>query len=413
MTTGLDTDVTVVPQTRDHFVPSVHWWDPIANLYETEPGTARIVPMEGLRGWAVLLVFFVHVNGAFKGYLGGGSFLFRLSDFLGTVGGTGVDLFFVISGYLIYGAVIRPKFRYGRFFRRRVQRIYPAFLGVFFLYIALWIFSSNDNFKFHGTFAQTVSYVLQNLLLVPGIFRVRAMNDVAWSLSYEMFFYLLLPLLLAVTRLRNWSRRGRISMFVALGIIGLLVSPLAEHPRIRLIGFLFGIVLFEVADRFRGLSTKFADLTALGGYAGGLALIYTVGNTDIVPGSFVVPLTALLAGVSSFAFCGLCFFGGGILSHIFSWQPLRALGNMSYSFYLIHGLALGVVREGVKRAVSPGNHNSLFLVLVMLGFAASWVASTLLFVAVERPLSIHIKMKRSALVSPPAAASYNTPRGSP
>jgi exopolysaccharide production protein ExoZ len=405
MTTGLDTDVTVVPRTRDHFVPSVYWWDPIANLYETEAGTERIIPMEGLRGWAVLLVFFVHVHGAFKAYLAVDSPLFHVSDFLGTVGGTGVDLFFVISGFLIYGAVIRPKFRYGRFFRRRVQRIYPAFLAVFFLYVALWIFSNNDNFKFHGTVAQAFFYVLQNLLLLPGIFRLRAMNDVAWSLSYEMFFYLLLPLLLAVTGLRKWSRSGRISAFVALGIIGLLVSPLAEHPRIRLIGFLFGIILFEVADRFRGRSTKFLDLTALGVYAGGLALIYTIFNTDIVPGAFVVPLTALIAGISSFAFCGLCFFGGGILSHIFSWQPLRALGNMSYSFYLIHGLALGVVREAVKRVVSPGSHNLLFLVLVMLGFAASWVVSTVLFVAVERPLSIHIKMKRPASASPPGAAS--------
>jgi exopolysaccharide production protein ExoZ len=405
MATGLDTDVEVLPKTRDHSAPPVHWWDPIANLYETEAGTERIIPMEGLRGWAVLLVFFVHVHGAFKAYLAADSPLFHVSDFLGTVGGTGVDLFFVISGYLIYGAVIRPKFRYGRFFRRRVQRIYPTFLAVFFLYVALWIFSSNDNFKFHGTVTQTFFYVLQNLLLLPGIFRLRAMNDVAWSLSYEMFFYLLLPLLLAVTRLRNWSRRGRISAFVALGSIGLLVSPLAEHPRIRLIGFLFGIILFEVADRFRGRSTKFADLTALGVYVGGLALIYTIDNTNIVPGAFVVPSNALIAGISSFAFSGLCFFGVGILSHIFSWQPLRALGNMSYSFYLIHGLALGVVREAVKRVVSPGSHNTLFLVLVMFGFAASWVVSTLLFVAVERPLSIQIKMKKTAPVLPPAAAS--------
>jgi exopolysaccharide production protein ExoZ len=384
---------------------SARWWHGLADLYETESGASRIVPMEGLRGWAVLLVFFVHVYSAFNEYLRVGSPLFHISDFLGTVGGTGVDLFFVISGYLIYGAVIRSKFRYGRFYRRRVQRIYPTFLGVFFLYLLLWIFSSNDHFKFHGTIAQQAVYVVENLLLIPGIFRVRAINDVTWSLSYEMFFYLLLPLLLAVTGMRQWSRPARVAAFVALGTVGLLLSPLAGHPRIRLIGFLFGIVLFEMADRFRQRSTKLTDLTALGVYAGGLGLIYAAGNTDIVPGPLVTPLIALVAGVTSFAFCGLCFFGNGILSYIFSWRPLRALGNMSYSFYLIHGLALGLLREALRRFAHPGNHNVLFLVLVVLGFAASWIASTLLFVAIERPLSIDVTPAKAIVPSvPPAVA---------
>jgi exopolysaccharide production protein ExoZ len=398
-------DKSVVLARSDYRSPACgHWWDRIADVYETESSTSRIVPMEGLRGWAVLLVFFVHANGAFKAYLGVGSPLFHVSDFLGTVGGTGVDLFFIISGYLIYGAAVRPKFRYSRFFRRRVQRIYPAFLGVFFLYVALWIFSNNDNFKFHGTTAQLAFYVMQNLLLVPGIFRVRAMNDVTWSLSYEMFFYILLPLLLAVTGMRRWSRAGRISCFLALGTVGLLISPLVVHPRVRLIGFLFGIVLFEVADRFRQRATKFTDLIALGVYACGLGLIYAVGKTDIVPGPVVTSLVALIAGISSFAFCGLCFFGGGILSDIFSWRPLRALGNMSYSYYLIHGLALGVVREVVRRVASPGNHNLLFLGLVVWGFVASWIASTLLFVAVEKPLSIEVTAKAAVPSLPPVAA---------
>ena len=131
------------------------------------------------------------------------------------MGGTGVDLFFIISGYLIYGAVVSPRFGYGRFLRRRVQRIYPTFLFVSLIYFGLWAFSGNDNFKFHGTTGEQISYVVQNLLLMPGIFSGRAMNGVAWSLSYEMFFYLLLPLLLAVTRCEAGSAcLGSISFWV-------------------------------------------------------------------------------------------------------------------------------------------------------------------------------------------------------
>ena len=53
----------------------------IANLYETDSSPQRIVPMEGLRGWAVLLVFFVHFHGAFKGFATPGSPLLYLCNF--------------------------------------------------------------------------------------------------------------------------------------------------------------------------------------------------------------------------------------------------------------------------------------------------------------------------------------------
>ena len=54
----------------------VRWWHRFADIYETESGPSRIVPMEGVRGWAVLLVFFVHFHGAFSKYLSSSSPLF-------------------------------------------------------------------------------------------------------------------------------------------------------------------------------------------------------------------------------------------------------------------------------------------------------------------------------------------------
>lgn len=371
----------------------------LGDIYETESGPSRIVPMEGLRGWAVLLVFFVHFNGAFKGYVNSASLLSHLSAFLGAVGGTGVDLFFIISGYLIYGAVVRPRFAYGKFLRRRVQRIYPTFLFVSMIFIALWVFSGNDNFKFHGSAGQQAAYVAENLLLMPGIFRVPAMNGVAWSLSYEMFFYLLLPLLLAVTGMRRWSWWVRASFFVSLAGLGILISPMFAHPRVRLVGFLFGIILFEVADRFRHRSSKFLDLTALAAYAGGVGLIYAIDRSTLIPEQLVPSVVATLAGVTSFAFCGLCFHGGGVLGRLFSWSPLRWLGNMSYSYYLIHVLALGLLRQSMRWLGSPEPGNLTFMALLLCGLASAWVVSTLLFVAVEKPLSIHVKR---GLVRPPA-----------
>ena len=372
---------------------SARWWHRFADIYETESAPSRIVPMEGVRGWAVLLVFFVHFHGAFSKYASPGSPLFHISEFLGTLGATGVDLFFVISGYLIYGAVIRSRFNYRRFMWRRVQRIYPTFLFIFFIYIGLWLFSSDENFKLHGTIGQKAAYIAQNLLFMPGIFRVRAMIVVAWSLSYEMFFYLVLPLVVAVTGMRRSSRAFRVSVFLALIAVGILISPLWVHPRVRLIGFLFGIVLFEVEEGFRARSSNFSNLLVLGAYLCGLGLIFALDTTSVIPDSFVLPVTSAIAGVTSFALCGFCFHGGGILSRALSWRPLRALGNMSYSYYLIHGLAIGAVRQVVRRLLQPGDHNLAFLGMLLAALAVSWIASTLLFIAIERPFSIDVGRK--------------------
>ena len=96
----------------------------------------RIMPMEGLRGLAVLLVFLVHNDALFSTLAPRESLTYHLSRFGSAIGNVGVDLFFVISGYLIYGAVLKKNDHIIHFLRRRVQRIYPTFLCVFALYFA-------------------------------------------------------------------------------------------------------------------------------------------------------------------------------------------------------------------------------------------------------------------------------------
>ena len=89
--------------------------------------------MEGLRGFAVSLVFLVHYVTLVQPWLQGNGAILRLSSALHTVGNTGVDLFFVLSGYLIYGSLISRAQPFARFMSRRITRIYPTFLVVFAL----------------------------------------------------------------------------------------------------------------------------------------------------------------------------------------------------------------------------------------------------------------------------------------
>src|SRR5262245_58284250 len=79
--------------------------------------------MEGLRGVAVFMVFLVHFVAQCEPWLSPDSFTFDAAQSLRDVGHAGVDLFFVLSGYLIYGTLIKARKPFLPYLSRRVQRI--------------------------------------------------------------------------------------------------------------------------------------------------------------------------------------------------------------------------------------------------------------------------------------------------
>ena len=187
----------------------------LAERFELERGgTAHhLRPMEGLRGLAVALVFGVHFSTLSTPWQTAGWDRVAL-DILHTIGNAGVDLFFVLSGYLIYGHLMRRPPPFAAYMARRIQRIYPAFLAVFLLYLLLaWRMPDAGKLPDDGSLG---GYLLANLLLLPGVFPIEPLITVAWSLSYEMFFYLVMPLIIAVLALR---RRGPDARLVTLAAV--------------------------------------------------------------------------------------------------------------------------------------------------------------------------------------------------
>ncbi len=347
-------------------------------------GAHNVRPMEGLRGFAVFLVFLVHYVTLVDPWLAGNPLLLDFAGALRTIGNAGVDLFFVLSGYLIYGSLIARPQGFVRFMSRRVERIYPAFIAVFVAYIALSFMFPAEN-KIPGGAKEATLYLTQNFLLLPGLFPIEPLITVAWSLSYEMFYYLAIPLIIALCRLRSRSSAWRISFFLIVAIITAIYCA-AYGGHVRLIMFVSGIVLHETIES-RTVATPSSSVGLLALVCGLLALLIPIAGT------MGVALKVSLLFVAFFLLCFACFQNPGAwLPRAFSWTPLRWLGNMSYSYYLLHGLALKAVFMLLPIAL-PMNHSGhygpwLFWALLPPMFGLTLIPTAVLFLAVERPYSL-------------------------
>ena len=366
----------------------------LAKLFEVSHGKhAKILSMEGLRGFAVFLVFLVHFVNQIMPWLASDGFTMRLSEQMRSAGNAGVDLFFVLSGFLIYGTLIKRKTPFFPYMGKRVKRIYPTFLVVLAVYLLLPVFLPAYNQLPEGGGA-TTKYLIQNLLLLPGLFPIEPIIEVAWSLSYEIFYYLAVPVLIAIMRMRWWNPRARLAFFAAVTIIGFGAFYAEPGHHIRLMMFVSGILLYEVMQMKWFRLPRWSGLIALGFAMVVTGSLWSSSGTDwwryvTLYGCF-------------FMLCLECFRAEGPVPRLFTWTPMRWLGNMSYSYYLIHGLFLEAAFFSLRWAYPPdGASNFLMPLLLLPMFALTLVPSALLFAWVEKPLSL-AKAKPAGTASKPA-----------
>src|SRR3954468_15703521 len=129
-------------------------------------------------------------------------------------GGRGVDLFFVISGFVIFYATHRAKLTPAEFLRRRVERIVPLYFVVIFAVTMLAI-TLPATFGTPGWY--TPRHILKSLAFIAFTDGEMPVVYVGWSLEYEMYFYLGAALLMALTR-NAW--RNIVMIFSALAMVG-------------------------------------------------------------------------------------------------------------------------------------------------------------------------------------------------
>ena len=342
--------------------------------------------MEGLRGLAVVLVFLSHYGALMRPWITDHEGLLALTWRLVYLGGSGVDLFFLLSGFLIYGSLIGRSQAFVPYFKRRLVRLYPAFTAVFATYVLLsYTFASHS--KIPEGFGAAFGYLAINFAMLPGIVPIEPMITVAWSLSYEIAYYLAIPAVIGVLGLRAWSSAKRVQLFALLSLAAFAVFATLGGP-VRLITFLAGILLHEQLSQRPGRGPS--------SWMAWTALLLALASTQCTFGDTLGYATRIAMLYLLFYVVCAGSFGRpkGMFARSFCATPLRWLGNMSYSYYLVHGLAMHAALVAMGNFVPKEVQGpAVFFGVLPLLFLWTLLVSAGLFLVVERPFSLTKKSK--------------------
>ena len=368
-------------------------------------GASNSATMEGLRGVAIGLVFCVHYAGALNDWIAPGTPLQTVVDIM-AVGGFGVDLFFVLSGYLIYGLVVSRPHSLRSYFSRRFWRIYPTFaVALALAVVAAGV--TKSPFALPTNPIELVTVLIANALLLPGILPFEPIMTVAWSLSFEVAAYILFPLGVTWLNLRERSRAYRVRVLGAVWLIHLLMTvPFGLAPRMSAI--FGGAILWEFAHDRQILVRGWMRWSTV------LLVIVAIAVDYAVPVS-VGPLVATAGFVVLVA---VAFSDHGWLRSALSWTPLRWFGNMSYSYYLFHAMVLSGARWAFAQVwppslTAPFSHEPwAFFAFILPAFGLTVVCAYVAFVLIERPISL-VPDKGAAAVRLLRRFRISVPRTSP
>ena len=357
------------------------WWHPSV-LFEFGDNN-RLLAMEGLRGLAVSLVFLHHYCVSFveRADLSVPTRLVAVA--FRRFGNYGVELFFVLSGFLIYRHLLTKRPRFLPFMKRRAIRLYPAFL------VALLIGISVDFLRPTPTIPRDASdaviYLAANLAFLPGLLPIEPLFEVNWSLSYEWWFYVICTLLIGSPGLARLAPRIRV--IALFGIATVLIALDARdlpHVPIRGLCLLAGMLLAEAIQA--GARHQITSLLTLP-----LLLL-----TFVFVAVFNVPAwqNFLVLAVTFYALSAAALHEESAAAGLLRVRPLRWLGNMSYSFYLVHGFVVVAISRVLLADWMPWSAVTCFWVGLLPSFGLCLIVSAVLFLLVEKPLSFKGRAKQ-------------------
>lgn len=316
----------------------------------TVGGTMRRVEgFDGIRGLASILVISYHA---------GIQFFPRYENWVAVApwwvargSYVAVDLFFVLSGYLITTVALSDQARAGgriplvRFYSRRVARVYPALIAFLVVHA---IYAKSAGYSL-GNIAASSTVVLTGLVNYPDVVGPALTDAVGhlWTLSIELQFYLLIPLIITVLpRRRPWLALSVMTVLMvavatrrhAMYEPGFATLGLLTRTDSHVDGILMGISLAYVLPRLMHLPRQVFAIGGSIGFVGWALLALTNGMDDSRTyqyGFFAAAVFSALMIMSIVVDTGP--------SAIFRFRPFQVVGTFSYGLYVWHILIFQAV----------------------------------------------------------------------
>jgi peptidoglycan/LPS O-acetylase OafA/YrhL len=349
--------------------------------------------LDGLRGLAALAVFLLHYGGGAQS----SSRIVRAIAAVLSFGWTGVDLFFVLSGFLITGILLDTRLDpnyYQNFYARRTLRILPPYLVVWggLLAVTPWTHA-----EWHWSSLAYFAYIGNPLQYIFTTWKWPFALDHTWSLSVEEQFYAIWA-----TVVRRTSGRTLLIAIACISFIAfvLRVAVFALHLNSQIAY----AVLFCRADSLT-MGAALAVLIRLGWSA----LVSRAAPYAVIIGGISVATMCLLRSstsavdvwIATLGYTLIAFTCAGLVAWslvsgspaeiLFSWSWLRELGRLSYGFYLYHV----PIQEGLRPMIPLIQAHTSFalggLLYVVFGFGLNLLVAHLSYHYLESRI---LKLKR-------------------
>ena len=337
--------------------------------------------IQALRGLAALMVVFFHLapHWELDSWLKGTEEFTRW-------GFAGVDIFFVLSGYVVYQSIDKDLFLIRPFMQRRAMRIYLGYWPVFLILFLMF---------FLGQPVPNAKKIITSALLLNPILWDNWLPT-AWSLTYELYFYIWAAVIFSIPRI---PRIGTIVIFFGILLSWNIGWYLFDPVRVRAglqplrfpltgmgLEFLAGAAWAHLRKRFYILQTRSWPLITVG------LILAVIGFSIGTISPFFDRVEILRAGTYGLAGFGLLLTTLSIAD--IKWQAPRALvavGDASYSLYLLHPILLTIFGVFRFRTI-PADSSWLFpflllmpLVMVLLSLCwFRWIEKPIFEVLVNR-----------------------------
>jgi peptidoglycan/LPS O-acetylase OafA/YrhL len=352
----------------------------------------RIPELDGLRGLAILLVLGFHfINNTLEDLPGKVcSFLAQLTS----VGWAGVDLFFVLSGFLIGSILIRQKgsknyFR--TFYIRRLVRIIPNYyllLVIFLLVNSASYFQNNHFLLQNGSTIPIWSYfaIVHNFFMAWFHKMGNAALSITWSIGIEEQFYIIFPFVIYFMN-KKW-----VPWFLLVTIFAaVFFRSLAHHwipPYVllpcRMDAISFGALLAYFHEK--GSLQKLMELYHKRMF---LCLMAIIGVATLVfwrTHDLGIWRNTFLSIVFSTALLYALYRNNNFFGIVLRMSWLRWVGKISYSLYLFHYLILGIFSQLGGNANGVGIYDTKGVLFALAALLASFVFAWLVYTYLEQPM---------------------------